>query len=60
MPSNYEPKTISIKTYIKEKLRMLQNDFYINLTEEEIAHMKSLKREIDVDHYAYDIINKNL
>ena len=55
-----EKRKVSIKAYIKEKIRMLKEDFYLRLTDEEIAHMKSLKREIDVDHYAWDIINNKL
>ena len=53
-------ETVSIKAYIKEKIRMLKKDFYINLTDEEINHMKSLTRDIDVDHYAHDIIMSKL
>ena len=52
--------TVSIKTYIKQKIRMLQRDFRLHLTEEEINHLQSLKREIDVDHYAHDIIMNKL
>lgn len=48
--------TMSIKAYINEKIRMLQKDFLIGLTEKYINHMKSMTREIDVDHYAYDLI----
>ena len=55
-----EERKVSIKAYIKEKIRMLKEDFYIHLTDEEVAHMKSLKREVDVDHYAWDIINNKL
>ena len=51
---------VPIKAYIKEKIRMLTKDFYLKLTEEEISHLKSLKREIDVDHYAHDLITNKL
>ena len=47
---------VPIKTYINNKIRMLQKDFWMGMTKEEIEHMKSLKTEIDVDHYAYDLI----
>lgn len=50
----------TIKAYIKEKIRMLKKDFLITLTEDEIKHMKSLKRDIDVDHYAHDLIMSKL
>lgn len=51
---------VPIKTYIKEKIRMLTKDFYLKLTDEEISHMKSLKREIDVDHYAHTLLTTKL
>lgn len=51
-------KQMTIEAYITEKIRMLKNDFMIKLTREDIAHLKSLKREIDVDHYACDLIMK--
>ena len=60
MVSNYEAKQIPIKSYIKEKIRMLTKDFYLKLTDEEISHLKSLKREIDVDHYVHDLITNKL
>ena len=60
MSKNYEAKPVTIKAYIKEALRMLKEDFLIKLTDEEIQHMKSLKRESDVDHYKHDIIDKYL
>ena len=55
-----EEKEVPIKTYIKEKIRMLTKDFYLRLTDEEIKHLKSLTREIDVDHYAHDLIVNKL
>lgn len=60
MSSRYEERPVPIKTYIKRKIRMLKEDFYLNLTEEEISHMKSLKRDIDVDHYAHTLLNNKL
>lgn len=47
---------VTLKQYIKEKIRMLKKDFFIKLTDEQIAHMKSLKNEIQVDNYAHDLI----
>lgn len=60
MPSNYEAKPVSIKTYINRKIRMLARDFFIYLNDEETEHLKSLKREIDVDNYIHDIYEKRL
>ena len=53
-----EEKKVSVKAYVKEKIRMLQSDFHIRLTPEEIAHLKSLTREIDVDHAVHTLFNK--
>ena len=47
---------VTLKQYIREKVRMLRKDFCIDLTDEQIAHMKSLKNEIQVDNYAHDLI----
>lgn len=57
---HYEDHEMTLEDYIKEKLRMLQEDFFIKLTDEEITHMKSLTRDIDVDHYAHDLIMNRL
>lgn len=46
--------------YINDKIRMLENDFWIRLTKEEKAHFRSLKTECAVDQYAHDIIMKKL
>lgn len=45
-----------LKDYIKQKIKMLEDEFYIYLTESEINHMHGLKNEIQVDNYAIDII----
>lgn len=60
MPSRYKAKPVSVKGYINHKIRILARDFYIYLNDEETAHIKSLKKEIDVDHYARDLFNKKL
>ena len=57
---HYEDKEITIADYIKEKIRMLKEDFYIKLTDEEIEKLKSMTRDIDVDHYAHDLIMNKL
>jgi hypothetical protein len=53
-------KQVPLKVYIKEKIRMLTKDFCLRLTDEEIKHLKSLKREIDVDHYAHALLTTKL
>ena len=49
-----------IKKYIQDKLKILQRDFQLNLSDEEVAHMKSLKTESDVNAYAYDLLREKL
>ena len=41
-----------LNRYIREKLSMLQNEFYVQLSESEIEHMQSLTSEDAVDVYA--------
>lgn len=53
-------KPVPLKVYIKEKLRMLTKDFCLRLSDEEIRHLKSLKTEIDVDHYAHTLLTTKL
>jgi hypothetical protein len=49
----------SLENYIKEKIRLIREDFCIALNNEQIAHMKALKNEIQVDNYAQDIIQNH-
>ena len=51
---------MSIKSYIKEKIKMLRKEFYMNLTESELAHFYELKTEIAVDNYVQDLFVKKL
>ena len=46
----------NMKSYINEKLKMLRGEFYLNISDEEEAHMRSLKTEIAVDNYAHSLI----
>lgn len=60
MKVHHEEKEMSIEEYITEKIRMLKDDFFVNLTEVDEMHLKSLKRDIDVDRYAHDLIMNKL
>ena len=51
-------RQMSFKTYKKYKLRMLQKDFCITLTEEELADYNALETEIKVDQFCVTILNK--
>ena len=49
-----------IKQYIEQKLQMLEIDFRLSLSEQEIAHMRSLKTENSVNAYAYYLLQEKL
>lgn len=61
---NKEPKRYTVRgglpEYINTKLNMIQDEFCIKLSIDEIRHFRSLKTEEEVDHYAHDIIMKKL
>ena len=42
--------------YITQKISMLEDEFYLRLNYEDIAHMHSLKTEADVDRFAHQIL----
>ena len=46
----------TLKTYKKNKIKMLERDFAILLKPEQIEHINELKSEIQVDQYARTII----
>lgn len=48
-------KDPATKKYIKTKLKMLE-DLYIPVTEEQKAHIRSLKTELEIDRYVRDLI----
>ena len=48
----------TLKQYKEQKIKMLQDDFWIPLTEEQIEHMHSLPSEMRVDAYARDLMRK--
>lgn len=50
-------RQMSFKTYKKYKLNMLQRDFCIMLTQEELAHYKTLDTEVKVDQFCVTILN---
>lgn len=50
-------RSMSFKQYKKMKLRMLQRDFCIQLTEEELEHANTLTTEAQVDQFCIGILN---
>lgn len=56
--TSHSPQFITPEKYIKSKLKILSRDFYIEATEEEIAHLKTLKTQISIDNAILGIINR--
>ena len=46
----------TLTEYITQKISMLEDEFYLRLNYEDIAHMRSLKTEADVDRFAHQIL----
>lgn len=46
------------KQYVDDKLEMLRNEMYIYPSPEEIAHLRTLKTEGDIDRAVKSIINR--
>ena len=46
----------TLPEYITQKISMLEDEFYLKLNYEDIAHMRSLKTEADVDRFAHQIL----
>ncbi len=51
-------RKMNLKTYRKWKLKMLRRDFFVDLTEEEIAHAETLKTEAAIDQFCMGILEK--
>ena len=51
-------KSVSLRQYKKEKIQMLQRDFCIKLSEEDIAHANTLTTEVQLDKWALGILNR--
>ena len=46
----------TLPEYITQKISMLEDEFYIRLDYTDIAHMRNLKTEADVDRVAHQIL----
>lgn len=60
MAIDFTDKQVDIKTYRKLKIKMLHDDFYINLAEEEKQHINTLKTEIAIDQFCRTLIKRAL
>ena len=52
-----KPVSIEVEVYRERKIEMMKNDFLIDLTPEEIRHIKTLKTEYTIDHYCREILH---
>ena len=50
----------TLPIYIKQKIKMLERDFFIRLDNSELRHFKELTTEIAVDNYARQLIENHL
>ena len=55
----YFEEFINPEQYVKAKLKMLKNEMYIKPTEEEIAHLYSLKTDVAIDNAVHSIIDRH-
>ena len=46
----------TLPEYITQKISMLEDEFCLRLDYEDIAHMRSLKTEADVDRFVHQIL----
>lgn len=55
----YGTKTVSVKTYRKQKIKMLEKDFMLKLSSEEKAHINELETIAAIDRYARTILKNH-
>ena len=53
-------KDVDLKTYIENKINMLEDDFYIRLSWYECQRFRSLTNEAQVDNCAHSILVNRL
>ena len=59
MKGEYMSKvTLSLEKYKANKIKILERDFWVRLTSEEVEHMNSLPSEMRVDAYVHDLLRK--
>lgn len=54
---NITERKMSIKTYRKAKIKMLEKDFKVPLSKEEKDHFNTLETEAAIDRYARTILH---
>ena len=55
----WNPTFVNPKQYVKLKLDMLRNDMCIYPTNKEVAHLRSLKTQGDIDRAVHSIIDRH-
>lgn len=55
--TGHSPQFINPSQYLKAKLKILSRDFYIEPTEAEIKHLRTLTTEISIDNAILSVIN---
>ena len=53
------PMTTNINAYRKARMKMLERDFHIYLTEAEIDHMNEMTSEIAIDNFYISLIQNH-
>ena len=56
--ANYIPKFENPGQFINDKIEILRNQFHINLTAEDIAHLCEFKTENEINAAVKGILNK--
>lgn len=57
--TGHSPIFTTPEKYAKAKLKILRRDFYIEPTEAELEHLKTLKTQISIDNAILSIINRH-
>ena len=52
------PEYLNPRQYVKEKLKILRRDMYIDPTKAEVDHLYSLKTQGDIDRAVHTIIER--
>ena len=56
--STFFKKTTTIETYRKRKIMILERDFYVKLTQEELDTINQLPTEYTIDHFCRSILQE--
>lgn len=56
--ASYVPQFTTPEEFINTKIKMLKKDFYIDLTDDDIAHLREFKTENEINAAVKGIINK--